>query len=180
MVLAAAAIAAGAFYVGAYFFPHPRTPVVSEPVSQSAAPESATLESFGIGLTGSAAPSTESSSTPPGTVLDAQALASLEAPATGRLIGQYAGPGDADDTIVVRVLDFSALVPDASGTPTRRTLPRGVPVTLVLAERPAGAPPVVLPEPGATVQADIRIEPARGDLPGRIVAVNVVVPGAKQ
>lgn len=183
IVLAAAAIAAVSFSLGSYVFPHSKTPVLSDPAVTAGSSGAVTLDSFGIGLTEGAADrgdaSAAASGTPAGTVLDAATLASLEAPVSGRLVGQYVGAGPAEDTIVVRVLDFSVTVTDDAGTPARKTLPRGVPVTLVVGQRSPGAPEFVPPERGGTVEADIRIEPARGDVPGRIVAVNLVAPGAK-
>ena len=138
------------------------------------------LAEMGIDLSGVAPVPPQSGSATGETTtaqLDAATLQSLSAPAEGMLIGEVLGSGTAVGSIEVRV-DTCMVLAD-NGTATQRlTLPEGARVVLVPPFRP-GAEAQQAPEKGKTIQADIRIEPASGGRPGRIVAVSIEVMGAK-
>lgn len=170
----------------------PDTQVVSSD-SEAAATESGTgevadargqtdtdvLAEMGIDLSGAVPVQPQSGSATGETTtaqLDAAALKGLSDPLSGMCIGTVLGSGEETRTIEVRVQSFTVLM-GTSGNMQRLTLPEGTRVTLVLLPRPGAETQV--PDEGRTIQADVSIEPASGDRPGRIVAVNFEVMGAQ-
>lgn len=159
-----------------------RAETVAEPTGEQPLDPAAPTD-FGIDLS-EAVPSTPPGSgaageatDPPGTSA-LEALKALDAPAQGQCVGEVLGSDGTVATVAVRIDTFTAVVGTGSST-ERITLPEGSRVTLVLVPRPGTQTPEP-PEQGRTIQADIKIEPAAGDRPGRIVAVNIEVMGAKR
>lgn len=175
-------IAALFFYLGSYVFPHAPSSRPAADVATPGSPTAGSLEGVGISVPGGAAApvsGTGSAASPTGSEepLDMEAIESLDEPARGRLIGRFVKRSSTDDAIVVDVDSFIVLMADEAGTSTRRAVPAGSTVTLVLPPVPQGVPEFALPEPGRTIIADVRIEPPRDGAPGRVVAVRIEVPG---
>lgn len=184
LLLAAVVIAAVSFILGSYVFPHgSRNSNEVPPAAPSTLDAAGTLGEFGIELNDDAhqpppanaapAPPSDGSASAAPVELDAAALEALAEPAKGRLTGRVIKRNGQAGTVVVSVLEFRTVVPGADGTPQVRTLPRGATLTLVMRERPPGAPERAALEPGQTVRAEVRIEPSGSGRPGRIVAVNI-------
>lgn len=187
----ALAIAASAFLVGSYVFPHADvgSPDVVGSVETSATTDSTkdagALAAFGIemaaeGVVPPSAVATGTSGPAEFSAADAAAaLAALESPTQGMVIGEVLSSGEPSGTVKVRIDLFNVIVPTDDGGSTRFSLPSGTTVTLI--EPPAQGEPkhaAKEPEIGRTIRADIRIEPATDGTRGRIIAVNIEVMGS--
>ncbi|PKQ37868.1 MAG: hypothetical protein CVT59_04570 [Actinobacteria bacterium HGW-Actinobacteria-1] len=185
------AIAAASFLLGSYVFPHAASRVPNQdsatPPNSSAATDSDGLASFGIDVSASSDASqtpdvSSGSATTGGAALDDATLASLDSPAQGFLIGRVTASGDPTRTAEVRVDVFRIALTAEDGSLSTYTLPAGTSVQLFFDPARTGPGPnaQTVPEQGASIQANVRVEPATNGTPARIRVVNVQIMGSPQ